>query len=60
VVEWVGLVTSGLQFPLSPPGREIGGMTPLDMAILGNRNELAEFLRKHGGKTKSELQAAGN
>ena len=45
---------------LSPPGREIGGMTPLDMAILGNRNELADLLRKHGGKTGEELKAEGN
>ena len=41
---------------LSPPGREIGGMTPLDMAILGNRNEIADLLRKHGGKTAEELK----
>ena len=45
---------------LSPPGREIGGMTPLDMAILGNRNELAALIRKHGGKTGEELKAEGN
>ncbi len=42
---------------LSPPGREIGGMTPLDMAILGNRNEIADLLRKHGGRTREELKA---
>ena len=44
---------------LSPPGREIGGMTPLDMAILGNRNEIAALLRNHGGKTREELKAEG-
>ena len=44
---------------LSPPGRRIGGMTPLDMAILGNRNEIADLLRKHGGKTAKELKAEG-
>ena len=44
---------------LSPPGRRIGGMTPLDMAILGNRTEIADFLRKHGGKTGKELKAEG-
>ena len=43
---------------LSPPGRRIGGMTPLDMATLGNRTEIADLLRKHGGKTKKELEAA--
>ena len=42
---------------LSPPGREIGGMTPLDMAILGNRNEIADLLRKYGGRTREELKA---
>ena len=39
----------------SPPGRRIGGMTPLDMATLGNRTEIAALLRKHGGKTAKEL-----
>jgi hypothetical protein len=34
-------------------------MTPLDMATLGNRNEIAELLRKHGGKTGEELKAEG-
>ena len=45
---------------LSPPGREIGGMTPLDMATLGNRTEIANLIRKHGGKTGAELKAEGN
>ena len=40
---------------MSPPGRRIGGMTPLDMATLGNRHEIAALLRKHGGKTAKEL-----
>ena len=40
---------------MSPPGRRIGGMTPLDMATLGNRPEIAALLRKHGGKTAKEL-----
>ena len=44
---------------LSPPGRRIGGMTPLDMATLGNRTEIADLLRKHGGKTRRELKAEG-
>ena len=42
---------------LSPPGRRIGGMTPLEMATLGNRTEIADLLRKHGGKTRVELKA---
>ena len=32
------------------------GKTPLDLAT----NETADLLRKHGGKTKNELEAAGN
>jgi len=44
---------------LSPPGRRIGGMTPLDMATLGKRTEIADLLRKHGGKTAEELKAEG-
>jgi ankyrin repeat protein len=34
--------------------------TPLDMAIKHKRTEIANFLRKHGGKTGAELKAAGN
>ena len=33
------------------------GTTPLDMA---DDKETAELLRKHGGKTKKELEATGN
>ena len=40
---------------MSPPGRRIGGMTPLDMATLGNRPKIVALLRKHGGKTAKEL-----
>ena len=36
------------------------GDTPLDWAIEINRTETAALLRKHGGKTKKELEAAGN
>ena len=35
-----------------------GGWTPLDSAILMNEKETADLLRKHGGKTKKELEAA--
>jgi ankyrin repeat protein len=38
---------------------KIDGMTPLDMATFGNHNEIAELLRKHGGKTGAELKAEG-
>ena len=33
--------------------------TPLDRAILLKRTEIAELLRKHGGKTAEELKAEG-
>ena len=36
------------------------GKTPLDWAIKQNHTETADLLRKHGGKTKKELEAAGN
>ena len=35
------------------------GETPLDSAIAFEQTELADLLRKHGGKTKKELEAAG-
>ena len=34
------------------------GITPLDLA--SRQPEIAALLRKHGGKTKKELEAAGN
>jgi len=34
-----------------------GGYTKLDYAKLGDRTELANLLRKHGGKTRRELKA---
>ena len=37
----------------------IGGITPVDWAIAGNRSEIADLLRKHGGKTGEELKAEG-
>ena len=35
------------------------GRTPLDEAIFGNHSELADLIRKHGGKTGEELKAEG-
>jgi len=49
------LITSGADVN----AMKIDGMTPLDMATFGNHNETAALLRKHGGKTKKELEAAG-
>ncbi|MDE2642040.1 MAG: ankyrin repeat domain-containing protein, partial [Verrucomicrobiota bacterium] len=36
------------------------GGTPLDRAIKKNHTEIADLLRKHGGKTGEELKAEGN
>ena len=35
------------------------GITPLDSANNRGRTEIVSLLRKHGGKTKKELEAAG-
>ena len=34
--------------------------TPLDEAIENDETEIADLLRKHGGKTEKELKAADN
>ena len=36
------------------------GNTALDSAILLKHTEIADLLRKHGGKTREELKAEGN
>ena len=35
------------------------GLTPLDLAIMAGTPEVADLLRKHGGKTGEELKAEG-
>jgi len=35
------------------------GSTPLDLAIVQKKTEIADLLRKHGGKTVEELKAEG-
>jgi len=35
------------------------GWTPLDAAIINKKTEIADLLRKHGGKTGEELKAEG-
>jgi ankyrin repeat protein len=35
------------------------GVQPLDWAIKYKRTEIADLLRKHGGKTAEELKAEG-
>jgi ankyrin repeat protein len=37
----------------------IQGSTPLDLAIINNKPETIDLLRKHGGKTAEELKAVG-
>ena len=39
--------------------RGFGGMTPLNMADDEGEKEIADLLRKHGGKTGAELKAEG-
>ena len=39
--------------------KDDGGDTPLDGAIINNETEIADLLRKHGGKTGEELKAEG-
>jgi len=48
-------VTSGLDLNFIDDWKK---QTPLDCAIENNHNETAELLRKHGGKTKKELEAS--
>ena len=40
--------------------KKITGHTPLDYAVIVRKTDIADLLRKHGGKTRSELRAAGN
>ena len=40
--------------------RNIRGNTPLDEALLNQRNKTADLLRKYGGKTGEELKTAGH
>ena len=40
-------------------GRDNGDRTPLDFAVMKKQNEISDLLRKHGGKTKKELEAEG-
>ena len=37
----------------------VGGQTPLDVAVAWDEPEIADLLRKHGGKTAKELKAEG-
>ena len=39
--------------------KDIDDKSPLDFAIEDNHLEIADLLRKNGGKTKQELEAEG-
>jgi len=47
------LITNGAQIN----ERNIRGNTPLDEALLNQRNKTADFLRQHEAKTGEELKA---
>ena len=49
------LITNGAQIN----ERNIRGLTPLDEALLNQRNKTADFLRQHGAKT-GEKESARN
>ncbi|MDC0065916.1 ankyrin repeat domain-containing protein [Verrucomicrobia bacterium] len=40
--------------------KDVNGYTPLDWVIFNKDTKTVDLLRKHGGKTKKELEAAGN
>ena len=39
--------------------KDVDGETPLDATSIFNKTEIANLLRKHGGKTGEELKAEG-
>ena len=47
------------RFTLKLNAKGKDGTTPLDWAGLGDRVEIAAFLRNHGAKTGEELKAEG-
>ena len=60
-LENIGAVKQHLAGGADVNAKGESGRTPLDLATQSKRNlETADLLRKHGGKTKKELEAAGN
>jgi hypothetical protein len=47
------------EYRFQASGDYTGERTPLDLAIRRNRTEIADILRKRGGKTMKELRATG-
>ena len=52
------LIAKGADVNAKDSRKDSRGKTPLDWAIEKNYTETADLLRKHGGKTKKELEAA--
>ena len=52
-------IDNGIGFP-NINAKDHFGKTSLDYAILYDQSEIADLLRKHGGKTGEELKAEGN
>ena len=54
------LIAEGADVNAKIEAGKLKGQTPLDLAINFKQTEVADLLRNHGGKTKKELEAAGN
>ena len=54
------LIASGADVNAKVESGPKQGLTPLDAANGTNHTEIADLLRKHGGKTGEELKAEGN
>ena len=53
------LIDKGADVNAKKEGGDYKGYTPLDTAIRRKHPEIANLLRKHGGKTGEELKAEG-
>ena len=53
------LISAGADVNAKNETGAVKGETPLDFAIHNDETEIADLLRKHGGKTKKELKAEG-
>ena len=54
------LIAKGANVNAKITSGPIRGYTPLYLAVINNNTEIADLLRKHGGKTSEELKAEGN
>ena len=53
------LIAEGADANAKIEAGKLKGQTPLDLAVKYKQTEIADLLRKHGGKTKKELKAEG-